>query len=54
MVSISSQLLIDRFSPIILYENIAANQGGNLAAAWWLKGKGYRLYRYRPYWQELL
>jgi hypothetical protein len=49
-----SQLLIERFAPIILYENIAANQGSNLANCRWLKGKGYRLYRYRPYLQELL
>ncbi len=49
-----SQLLLERFAPIILYENIAGNQGSNLAAARWLKGKGYRLYRYRPYLQELL
>lgn len=49
-----SQLLIERFSPIILYENIAGNQGSNLAVAQWLEGKGYRLYRYRPYLQELL
>ncbi|MFN6214487.1 MAG: FkbM family methyltransferase, partial [Microcystis sp.] len=49
-----SQLLIERFSPIILYENIAGNQGSNLAVARWLEGKGYRLYRYRPYRQELL
>jgi FkbM family methyltransferase len=49
-----SQRLIARFSPIILYENIAGNQGSNLPVAEWLKGKGYRLYRYRPYLQELL
>ena len=49
-----SQLLIERFAPIILYENIAGNQGSNLAVARWLEGKGYRLYRYRPYLQELL
>ncbi|MCA2656582.1 MAG: hypothetical protein IM473_05355 [Microcystis sp. M015S2] len=30
------------------------NQGRNLAVARWLEGKGYRLYRYRPYLQELL
>lgn len=30
------------------------NQGRNLAVARWLEGKGYRLYRYRPYRQELL
>jgi FkbM family methyltransferase len=49
-----SQLLIERFSPTILYENIAGNQGSNLPVAQWLLAKGYRLYRYRPYLQELL
>jgi FkbM family methyltransferase len=49
-----SQILIERFAPIILYENIAGDKGSNIPVAQWLQAKGYRLYRYRPYLQELL
>ncbi|GBO52525.1 methyltransferase, FkbM family [Pseudanabaena sp. lw0831] len=49
----SDRLLTD-FAPIILYENIAADQGSNLPVADFLRSIGYQLFRYQPYLQKLI
>ncbi|MCU0567936.1 MAG: FkbM family methyltransferase [Oculatellaceae cyanobacterium Prado106] len=46
--------LINRFAPGILYENIAAGSGSNLSVAQWLQARGYQLFRYQPYLQNLI
>jgi FkbM family methyltransferase len=46
--------LIARFAPKILYENIASEQGNNLPVVQFLTDKGYNLFRYRPYLEELI
>jgi FkbM family methyltransferase len=46
--------LICQFSPGILYENIAGNSGSNLPVAEWLRSRGYQLFRYQPYLQNLV
>jgi FkbM family methyltransferase len=46
--------LISQFSPGILYENIAAASGSNLSVAEWLVARGYQLFRYQPYLQNLI
>jgi len=48
-----SDHLLSRFSPCILYENIAGNKGCNFAVAEILKNKGYQLFRYQPFLKEL-
>ncbi|MEO0409412.1 MAG: FkbM family methyltransferase, partial [Cyanobacteria bacterium P01_A01_bin.135] len=45
--------LLQRFRPKILYENVAAGQGANVAVGQWLQQAGYQLYRYRPFVAEL-
>jgi|GEM_PF-263497 len=49
-----SNKLIKRYSPIILYENIAGSKGSNLAVANFLQSIGYQLFRYQPYLQQLI
>jgi hypothetical protein len=49
-----SQRLIEQFSPVILYENIAGSQGSNVEVAEYLKSIGYQLFRYQPYLQQLI
>jgi len=53
-VLIGSEKLLSEFFPIILYENIARSKGSNLPVADYLKSKGYKLFRYQPYAQELI
>lgn len=49
-----SQQLISRFWPTILYENLAGSQGSNLSMGQALIQKGYRLFRYRAFVQQLV
>jgi FkbM family methyltransferase len=49
-----STTLLNQFSPGILYENIAAGSGSNLPVAEWLVARGYQLFRYQPYLQNLI
>jgi len=49
-----SNALLNQFSPNILYENIAGNQGINIAIAEMLIEKGYRLFHYQPFLKQLL
>jgi len=49
----ANRLLAD-FKPGIIYENIAGSQGDNFPVAQFLTDKGYNLFRYRPYLQELI
>ncbi len=53
-VLIGSEKILSEFCPIILYENIAMSRGSNLPVADHLKSKGYKLFRYQPYAQELI
>ncbi|MEG4454186.1 FkbM family methyltransferase [Microcoleus sp. N9_A1] len=53
-VLIGSEKILSEFCPIILYENIAMSRGSNLPVADYLKSKGYKLFRYQPYAQELI
>lgn len=48
-----SDRMLRAFRPRILYENISG-QGSNLAVAEFLEGKGYQLFRYQPYVEELI
>ncbi len=49
-----SDKILSEFSPAILYENTDVGQRSNLAAADYLRGRGYRLFIYQPYLQKLL
>ncbi|WP_293335749.1 FkbM family methyltransferase [Microcoleus sp. CAWBG58] len=49
-----SDKILSEFSPAILYENTDAGQRSNLAAADYLRGRGYQLFIYQPYLQKLL
>ena len=53
-VLLGSEKILSEFCPIILYENIAMSKGSNLPVADYLKSKGYKLFRYQPYAQELI
>jgi FkbM family methyltransferase len=53
-VLMGSDRLISQFAPGILYENIAGSSGSNLPVAEWLLFKGYQLFRYQPYVQNLI
>jgi FkbM family methyltransferase len=46
--------LLSKFSPIILYENIAGEQGSNLAVREFLQQRGYRLFAYQAHVQKLI
>ncbi|MBD1934843.1 MULTISPECIES: FkbM family methyltransferase [Cyanophyceae] len=49
-----SSRILNEFAPAILYENIAGNKGSNLAVAEFLTFRGYQLFRYQPYLQQLI
>ncbi|WGS70982.1 FkbM family methyltransferase [Pseudanabaena galeata] len=49
-----SDRLLQEFSPIILYENIAGAQGSNLPVADYLREHNYKLFRYQPYLKNLV
>jgi hypothetical protein len=49
-----SNRILNEFVPAILYENIAGNKGSNLAVAEYLTSRGYQLFRYQPYLQQLI
>jgi FkbM family methyltransferase len=49
-----SQQLINRFYPVILYENIMGKEGANIEVSQWLKNIGYQLFYYQPYTQQLI
>ncbi len=49
-----SDRILQEFQPVILYENIAGSKGSNLPVAEYLMAKGYRLFRYQPYVQQLI
>ena len=48
-----SDRILREFRPVILYENIAGNQGSNLPVAELLLSYDYRLFTYQPYVQQL-
>ncbi len=49
-----SEQILARFSPKILYENIAGSKGSNLPVAEFLQAQGYQLFRYQPFLQQLI
>lgn len=49
-----SELLLQRFSPRIIYENIAGSKGSNQSVAELLQSKGYQLFRYQPFLEDLV
>jgi FkbM family methyltransferase len=53
-VLLGAETLLTRFTPHILYENIAGIQSSNFAVSEYLCSIGYQLYYYRPYLQELV
>ncbi len=53
-VLLGSQRVLSEFNPVILYENRAGSQGSNRPVADYLTGRGYQLFRYQPYVQQLI
>ncbi|KAM3097170.1 FkbM family methyltransferase [Phormidesmis sp. 146-12] len=53
-VLLGSDRLLSEFAPVILYENIAGSKGSNLPVAELLISKGYQLFRYQPFLQNLV
>ncbi|HBL14460.1 MAG TPA: FkbM family methyltransferase [Cyanobacteria bacterium UBA11162] len=49
-----SNRILTEFAPSILYENISGRKGSNLAVADFLTSRGYELFRYQPYLQNLI
>ena len=49
-----SNRILSKFAPTILYENIAGGKSSNLAVANFLISRGYQLFRYQPYLQQLI
>lgn len=49
-----SERLLNEFKPNILYENIAGSKGSNTSVAQYLMSKGYQLFRYQPFLQQLI
>ena len=49
-----SDRILGEFRPVILYENIAGSQGSNLPVAELLISKGYDLFTYQPFLQQLI
>jgi FkbM family methyltransferase len=49
-----SSRILSEFAPPILYENIAGSKGSNLDVADFLISRGYQLFRYQPYLQQLI
>ncbi len=52
-VLLGCEQIIDRFAPTIIYNNYTS-KGTNLAAAEYLFDRGYELFRYQPYLQQLI
>jgi FkbM family methyltransferase len=48
------QRILEAFSPVILYENIAGSQGSNLEVANFLMQQNYQLNVYQPYLKQLV
>jgi FkbM family methyltransferase len=46
--------LLEEFSPVILYENLAGKASTNLPVAEFLVNLGYQLFRYQPYLKKLI
>jgi FkbM family methyltransferase len=46
--------LLTKFAPTIIYNSYTTNGGVNLAAAQYLLDRGYELFRYQPYLQQLI
>jgi FkbM family methyltransferase len=46
--------ILQKFKPKIIYENVAGSKGSNLPVAEYLQEKGYQLYYYQPYLQNLI
>ncbi len=53
-VLLGSEKILSQFAPGILYENIAGSSGSNTPVAEYLQAKGYRLFYYQPYLQNLV
>jgi FkbM family methyltransferase len=49
-----SNRILTEFAPTILYENLAGSRGSNLAVADFLNSRGYQLFRYQPYLEQLI
>ncbi|MCX5964328.1 MAG: FkbM family methyltransferase [Cyanobacteria bacterium] len=49
-----SDRILSQYRPVILYENIAGSQGSNLPVVELLISKGYDLFTYRPFIQQLI
>lgn len=49
-----SDRILTEFAPAILYENIAGASSSNTPVAAYLQAKGYRLFRYQPYLENLI
>jgi len=49
-----AERLLTEFKPNIIYENIAGAHGSNGAIMEYIQAKGYQVYSYRPYIQELV
>jgi FkbM family methyltransferase len=49
-----SDRILSQFRPVILYENIAGSQGSNLPVVELLISKGYDLFTYQPFIQQLI
>jgi FkbM family methyltransferase len=46
--------LLSKYTPVIIYENIAGSKGSNYEVAKYLTQHGYELYRYQPYLRNLI
>jgi FkbM family methyltransferase len=46
--------VLTRFAPTIIYNSYTTNRGIDLAAAQYLLDRGYELFRYQPYLQQLI
>ncbi|PSB33599.1 FkbM family methyltransferase [Stenomitos frigidus] len=49
-----SERLLTKLMPTIVYENIASDDQANTSSAVFLQERGYQLFRYQPYLQELI
>jgi FkbM family methyltransferase len=52
-VLIGSEQILTKYAPVILYTNFTSN-GINVEAAQYLSDRGYDLFRYQPYLQQLM
>ncbi|AFY80054.1 FkbM family methyltransferase [Oscillatoria acuminata] len=53
-VLVGSERILSEFAPVILYENRAGSQGSNQPVADYLIERGYKLFWYQPYLQDLV